>query len=838
MEQLTATERHVRDFKKFIQNNPPSFEWLRPYPEELDELAYHIKNKDFVNTKPEVFQMLLRLLLTSFFVQHAIPDHKLQCEGSTRWPKYDITGRIILAFNLLIREAEHIKASRADQNQANPLCFPDQLARRWIPEGLSSKDISLTYSELLLRIESQCGYPECIEPTIRHILDTSFNNLAHIFWDKWKFLPNCQWGMDCAAVCHVGRGRIKGIQIESPRDGTGRREASFTSPTPRVQLGTEATPQGSTETLGLFIAVDQRGPRDVNRQPRGASNTAADSTSRGEDPTDQQPNGTTNTAADSASRARDSIELTRARLNLASPAAQNGDPFGENASSSEESDTEDLFGDEASITSPHDSPATRNDDAEHLRLWRVAPIPFAEDLLSAEESDEEDLFSDEASLASTRAGAETGAVLAHASTTSQPQKSVDTTNTEPEPLDDTPKDAPKDDGSSSKRRHSATSDSDSPRPDETHSPTAPSITATHAMAQVTKRRRRTAHKSAGGKAPRPQLASRTNRGIGSWRTQHSIHFSVPVDRLVEEFQAGRDVVLDPSGYKGECPFDCCLAGAPMTARCPRSEHVDDDLDVSEHRVCICGWPTDALAIDHRRDKSDNSRHRAEHTLLLFVPGNPGVIHWYTDWLAQIVRRLGRGYAVRGVSYAGHGVDNEVVGTEDDHAQSFDVDDLAKQSARRKDMSIAWTMDGQIQHKIKWIDRVLADWEGERAPNLVFISHSIGAHFTQHLLLRRPDILAKTRHIIHLMPFFRFDPPRLKKRFLGYTASQYKRTVPTMAKLVRAMSATVPSSWIDLYLDKALGLNCKNGRKIAMDIFLHPDMVRNHLVLGFQEIRGE
>lgn len=145
----------------------------------------------------------------------------------------------------------------------------------------------------------------------------------------------------------------------------------------------------------------------------------------------------------------------------------------------------------------------------------------------------------------------------------------------------------------------------------------------------------------------------------------------------------------------------------------------------------------------------------------------------------------------------------------------------------------------VHHKIKWIDNILGDWRSEcdSEPNLIFVTHSIGAHFAQSLLLRRPDILAKTKHIIHLMPFIRFDPPPMKKCLLSSTAHAYEYTTPMMTILSRVMLLALPRKWIDSYLKQA-GMDCTRDREIAMDIFLNPKMVKNHLELGLQEIRGE
>lgn len=263
----------------------------------------------------------------------------------------------------------------------------------------------------------------------------------------------------------------------------------------------------------------------------------------------------------------------------------------------------------------------------------------------------------------------------------------------------------------------------------------------------------------------------------------------------------------------------------------------EDNGYKYDRVRLCGWPTDVLIID------DSNALNTPHTIILFIPGNPGVIHWYADSLLEITKRLGRGYVVRGVSYAGHGVGDEIVGSKDDHDQSFHSENLGKKNeedGHARDMSVPWTMEGQIQHKIKYVDYVLKDWgksTSSNTPNLVFISHSIGAHFVQSILLRRPDILAKTQQVINLMPFWRFDPPPFKKVLLSSAASFYQTTIPMMTKLTKAFS-TLPRGWISLYLDKAHGINCSKGREIALDIFMHPNMVRNHLVLGLEEIRGK
>lgn len=151
----------------------------------------------------------------------------------------------------------------------------------------------------------------------------------------------------------------------------------------------------------------------------------------------------------------------------------------------------------------------------------------------------------------------------------------------------------------------------------------------------------------------------------------------------------------------------------------------------------------------------------------------------------------------------------------------------------------------VKHKLSWIDEVIEEWKAEfksssqateELPRLIFVSHSFGAYLVQHLLLSRPVLLQQTQQIIHLMPFIRFDPPPLQKLMLSKLAHSYEYTIPMLSNSVWALSSTLPRKLIDIYLKNVIGLDCDKGRKITLDVCTHPRMVRNHLILGFEEIR--
>jgi hypothetical protein len=122
-----------------------------------------------------------------------------------------------------------------------------------------------------------------------------------------------------------------------------------------------------------------------------------------------------------------------------------------------------------------------------------------------------------------------------------------------------------------------------------------------------------------------------------------------------------------------------------------------------HRKTIHGWPTDSISIDFYKGEADNVDASPSHNkckpnlILIFIPGNPGLIEWYSDTLVKIVEQLGVGYAVRGISYAGHGAGDDVIGSADDHKHSF-VNTSGHQDVVGTKMSVSWRIEGQSKWK--------------------------------------------------------------------------------------------------------------------------------------------
>jgi pimeloyl-ACP methyl ester carboxylesterase len=293
---------------------------------------------------------------------------------------------------------------------------------------------------------------------------------------------------------------------------------------------------------------------------------------------------------------------------------------------------------------------------------------------------------------------------------------------------------------------------------------------------------------------------------------------------------------------------------------------DDDnnaVTVTTEVRTILQWPSDTFSIDHVKAASAQNDHRAQpsspivHTVIVFIPGNPGLIGWYIPFFTQMLERLGPGFACRGVALAGHSLDAKVVDVE-----QYKRDNTSTNRHLMRETAIPWTVDGQVQHKCAYMDLLLEEFDKGHfcpgaihddndsgkiksdldLPRFIFVSHSIGAHFTQRLCILRPDILQRTRHLIHLMPFIRMDAaPRRMQTWLNTCARSPEAAIAivqaTLAAACNNNNSTFLPRWSTL-LDKMLSLamNDNDGRAIAVRLLQIPAFVRNFGMLGFEEIR--
>jgi hypothetical protein len=301
----------------------------------------------------------------------------------------------------------------------------------------------------------------------------------------------------------------------------------------------------------------------------------------------------------------------------------------------------------------------------------------------------------------------------------------------------------------------------------------------------------------------------------------------------------------------------------------RKRHLN--LQVNRQVCTLCGWPTDIASIDYYGSTGTSmstSTHDATppsspssislpHTIFMFVPGNPGCIGWYIDMLYSVVQKLGVGYAARAVSYAGHGVGKDMIQAQVQGGKNLDGHGNGHRKRKSAAERIALTVDGQVEHKIEWTDMITSemialrrkmsmdsDYNVNGSDNssdnvglvkYIFITHSIGAHLVQRMLLLRRDILLQSNMIVHLTPFYRYDPSsKWTKNFLSTVANAPQSI--TLLKSISYVISHLPPKLIDLYLQKVSNIPLEKDRTLARELYSQPTYARNFLELGSEEIR--
>jgi pimeloyl-ACP methyl ester carboxylesterase len=264
-----------------------------------------------------------------------------------------------------------------------------------------------------------------------------------------------------------------------------------------------------------------------------------------------------------------------------------------------------------------------------------------------------------------------------------------------------------------------------------------------------------------------------------------------------------------------------------------------EMEIIEEEEMIAGWKTDTVSIEWVSTERITGQNMSvgTHLLILFIPGNPGCVRWYIPMLQSIVEQLievghHKAISVRGVSYAGHGVGLDKLqkisepGKKEDGLSSID----------------ALSVNGQIEHKIRWVDRILKV-SGRPIRKLVFISHSIGSHLVQRICVLRPDILCQVVTVLHLMPFIRFDPSLASQRiplsFVAHATTTSDPKKPLFLPLLEALShisSRLPPHLLDYILLHGAGVVDKKGRDLASELVVQPAMARNFFTLGCEEIR--
>ncbi|XP_064480283.1 lipid droplet-associated hydrolase-like isoform X3 [Ornithodoros turicata] len=129
-------------------------------------------------------------------------------------------------------------------------------------------------------------------------------------------------------------------------------------------------------------------------------------------------------------------------------------------------------------------------------------------------------------------------------------------------------------------------------------------------------------------------------------------------------------------------------------------------------------------------------------ILILIPGNPGIIDYYEEFLKEIYQAFGGAVHVCGISHAGH---NELPCT-------LSFPDFSANPE-------LYGLDGQIQHKLSFLD--------ENIPvtrPILLAGHSIGAYMILQIMEKRPQMRVGLWMAAHLLMVI---PALLKALFVKY-----------------------------------------------------------------------
>lgn len=231
---------------------------------------------------------------------------------------------------------------------------------------------------------------------------------------------------------------------------------------------------------------------------------------------------------------------------------------------------------------------------------------------------------------------------------------------------------------------------------------------------------------------------------------------------------------------------------------------------------VAGWPTDTFSVDIPQSAPP-------HTVLVFVPGNPGLIEWYIRSFKTIISQLGPGYAARGVSNVGASLSEELV----------DVETLQGNDSKRRSLCTPWTVDGQVMHKVAYMDLLRREFDHAE---YIFVAHSLGAHLVTRLCVLRPDILQSTKLLLFLTPYIRMKAPPRMQAFLNMAAARPHITI-NVHRLAMAIMKRLSLRSVEtlMSLDSGTG-DDPESTKISAKLARLPLFAQNFFLLGTEEVR--
>ncbi|CAI5725721.1 unnamed protein product [Hyaloperonospora brassicae] len=192
--------------------------------------------------------------------------------------------------------------------------------------------------------------------------------------------------------------------------------------------------------------------------------------------------------------------------------------------------------------------------------------------------------------------------------------------------------------------------------------------------------------------------------------------------------------------------------------------------------------------------------REPKTLVVIVPGNPGVSFFYLPLMQELVRRHGRRHEVRCLSHAGHFL-----------------------PSRNKDQ--AFTLQEQLAHKAAYVQQRL---QAEPTLQLVLIGHSIGSYVVLDMARRFRHHIAK---LVFMQPTIMHMALSRKGKQMMPLFHHYERAVA----LVAAVEYLVPLSLRQWIVRRVVGGDTSELLQLASLSLVHASVMRNVLKMAANEM---
>ncbi|XP_064480282.1 lipid droplet-associated hydrolase-like isoform X2 [Ornithodoros turicata] len=197
-------------------------------------------------------------------------------------------------------------------------------------------------------------------------------------------------------------------------------------------------------------------------------------------------------------------------------------------------------------------------------------------------------------------------------------------------------------------------------------------------------------------------------------------------------------------------------------------------------------------------------------ILILIPGNPGIIDYYEEFLKEIYQAFGGAVHVCGISHAGH---NELPCT-------LSFPDFSANPE-------LYGLDGQIQHKLSFLD--------ENIPvtrPILLAGHSIGAYMILQIMEKRPQM--RIVHSFLLFPVFERLSKTPNAQSLFGRPTLLKVGLWMAAHLLMVIPALLKALFVKYYFCD-LPNKHRTCAEQATLVFLAPAVFNLVFFMAFQEI---